>query len=159
MREHTDGDFPFANEWNAIARGVLEEDTAVVRGCAVGDGGTDDETIDVAAGEVRIGGAQFSIDAQSVTLESADPDDDRFDVAVAGRDGQVEAVTGTPSSTPKAPSIPDDHVLLAIVGVPAGATGVTEADLYDARPVAPNAQYSTAKAQAINRRLAGRQEL
>lgn len=134
MRELQDGDFTFANEWNALTRDALQG-TSVVSGCAVSDGGTNDMTISVASGRVAIDGIEYEVAQQSLTLQSADADDVRYDTVVVGTDATAEIVTGTPSPTPKAPPIPADHVLLGTVEVPAGASGVTDANIFDGRVV------------------------
>jgi hypothetical protein len=134
VRTHRDGEFPFANDFNAMAQ-ALEAGTQVESGCAVSDGGTDDLSLDVSAGSVVLDGTEASVGAQSVTLSGADADHDRYDLVVADGSGNASVVTGTASATPQAPSIPDGTVLLAIVEVPAGASGVTEANVNDARVV------------------------
>jgi hypothetical protein len=134
MREHTDGGFPFANDFNAIAQ-ALADDAAVLNGCGITDGGSDDMTVDVASGDVRIDGSNYSVGSQQVTLDAADGSNDRYDLIVAGTDGAAEKVTGTASSQPSAPSIPADHALLAIVIVQAGTSGVTDGDINGARGV------------------------
>lgn len=134
MREHADGDFPFANDFNALVRDALEGSTQVESGCAVSDGGTDDMSVSVASGSVVIDGAEYSISSQSVSLASADADYPRYDLIIADSSGATD-VTGTASSTPKAPSIPSKSVLLAIVEVPEGVSGVTDAEINDARVI------------------------
>lgn len=139
MREHTDGDFPFANDFNAVAQALADE-AVVISGCSVSDGDTNDMTVDVASGAVRINGSKVSVGVQSVSLPSSDSSDDRYDLVVVGTDGTAEAVTGTASSTPKAPSIPADHALLAIVLVSAGTSGVTDDEIFDVRGINPVVQ-------------------
>lgn len=134
MREFEDGDFPFANEWNAVVRDALTG-TCVTVGCVVSGDGTEDFSLSVASGSVAIGGDEYGVNSQTVSLQSADPDQPRYDLVVVGSDGTADAVSGTPSSTPRAPSIPEGHVLLAIVEVPADAAGVTDADVFDSRVV------------------------
>lgn len=134
MRQHVDGDFPFANDFNAVARGALTGD-CVLSGCSVTDGGTDDMNVDVASGTITYDGVATSISSTSKTLDAADGSNDRYDLLVAGDDGTVDVVTGTPSTEPAAPAIPDNHVLLAIVHVVAGTSGVTDGDINDARAV------------------------
>lgn len=134
MREHTDGDFLFANDFNALVRDALEGSTQVESGCGVSDGSTQDMSVEVASGAVVIDGTEHSITAQSVALASADADNPRYDLVVADSSG-AKAVTGTASATPKAPSIPSGSVLLAVVEVPAGASGVTDGEINDARVI------------------------
>jgi microcystin-dependent protein len=137
MRQHTDGDFPFANDFNAVARGALTGD-CVLDGCSVTDGGTNDYDVSVASGTITYDGTETSIASTTKTLSSSDANDDRYDLVVAGSDGTVDVVTGTASATPSAPPIPASHVLLAVVLVQAGASGVTDGDIYDARAVMSN---------------------
>jgi hypothetical protein len=155
MREVADGDFPFADEWNAVAVDALQG-TRVQTGCDVSPGGTDDLTLSVSTGVVEIGYDGTEVGAQSVTLQSADSDDDRYDLVVVGADATADAVVGTPSATPQAPAIPTDHCLLAIVEVPAGATGVTDESVYDARAVFPSEQFTSKREQSIVARLGRR---
>lgn len=131
MREHVDGDFPFAADFNALAR-ALADDASVVSGCRVAGNGTEDMTLEVSDGAVRIGGTKYEVASQAVTLDGADGDD-RYDLLVAGTDGDVEAVTGVPGTTPRAPSIPSDHAVLAVAAVAAEASGVLDEDVFDAR--------------------------
>lgn len=134
MREHTDGDFPFANDFNALVRDALGGGTQVESGCAVSDGGTDDTSVEVASGAVVIDGTEYSISNQTVNLASADPDQSRYDLVVADSSG-AKSVTGTASSTPKSPSIPSGSVLLAIVEMSADSDGVTDSNIHDARVI------------------------
>ncbi|WP_135851307.1 hypothetical protein [Halorussus salinus] len=134
MREHTDGDFPFANDFNALVRDALEGGTQVESGCDVSDGGTQDASVQVASGTVVIDGTDHSISDQTVSLDAPHAEKPRYDLVVADSSG-ARSVTGTASSTPKAPSIPSESVLLAIVEVPASASGVTDAEINDARVI------------------------
>ena len=129
MREHTDGDFPFANDFNAIVD-AISTGTHVVAGCAVSGGTAAGMNVDITAGSVAVDGDGTNVTAQTVTIPDADPDHDRYDLLVVGTDGTVDVVAGVASSTPTAPSIPTGHVLLAIVGVTAGATEIGDGAIY-----------------------------
>jgi hypothetical protein len=155
MRAVRDGDFPFANEWNAVARDALQG-TRVHSGCEVSEGGAQDFTLSVTSGVAEVAHDDFEVAEQSVTLESADADDPRYDLVVVGSDATAGAVTGTPSATPQAPPIPDGHALLAIVEVPAGASGVTDATIYDARAVFPSTQFVSKKRESAIARISTR---
>jgi|GEM_PF-2859084 len=135
MREHTDGSFPFANDFNAVVRDALASGTLVRSGCTVDDGGSNDLTLNVDSGDVFVNGSSVSVSGQSVTLDGADADHDRYDIVVVDGSGSAATVTGTATGTPKAPSIPSNAVLLAIVEVPADASGVTGTEINDARAV------------------------
>lgn len=156
MRRHYDGDFPHGADFNAVAVDALQG-TAISDGCLVDDGGTNDMSLSVAAGTARINDNRVGVSSQSVTLDAADGSYDRYDLVVVGTDGVAQKVTGTPASTPAAPQVPTDHVVLAVVYVQAGVSGVTDADIKDARAVFPKGQFVTSKREfAVNRRLSRR---
>lgn len=144
MREHVDGDFPFANDFNSIVQALNSR--YIESGLKVTDGGTNDLTVNIASGAASINGTSISPSSQTVTLQSADSTDDRYDLVVIGQDGTAERVTGTASTSPNAPSIPADHALLAIIFVQAGVSGVTDGDIYDARGIF-GSRYSDEEAQ------------
>lgn len=131
MREHADGDFPFAADFDALARS-LPTGTFVRSGCTLDDGGSEDMTLDVASGTAEVDWAEVPVAAQSVTVSEAD-EFDRYDLVVVDDAGEVRTVTGTTEQV--APSIPDGTALLGIVEVGANVTGVTDADVHDARIV------------------------
>lgn len=133
MREHVDGDFLFGNDMNSIVR-AMASDAAVISGCEVGDGGTNDLSVSINAGEIYSGGS-VSVASSTETLNAADSTNDRYDLITATSAGNTNYVAGTASSTPKAPSIPAGEALLAIILVRAGVSGVTNADINDARGV------------------------
>ena len=135
MREHTDGDFPFANDFNAVVRDALASGTLVRSGCTVSDSGSNNLQVSIASGDVFVDGNEIAIDSQSVTLAESDSEHDRYDLVVVDDTGTAQDVTGVASSTPTAPSIPSDAALLAIVAVQAGATDMVGAEIYDARVV------------------------
>lgn len=129
MREFIDGDFPFANEINALVRDG-PDGTYVDSGCSVSDGGTNDMTVDVASGTVYVNDSAISVSAQTVTLNAADSFK-RYDLIVVDSTGTASKVTGTQEKV--APSIPTDNALLATIEVPAGAAGVTNENILDGR--------------------------
>lgn len=75
----------------------------------------------------------------NVTLAAADPTDDRIDLIVAqvrdsaysgaNDDWLITDVTGTPSPSPVAPTLPDNSLILATVLVEAGDTSVDAANI------------------------------
>jgi len=132
VREHDDGGFPFANDFNALVA-ALTTGSHVVDGVAATADTATGMTVDIAAGTIVVDSSAVSVAAQSVTLDAADPDSDRYDLLVAGTDGSVDVIAGTPSGTPKAPAVPDGHVLLAIVGVTAGTGSLGDGDIFDVR--------------------------
>lgn len=131
MREFTDGDFPFANDFNALLRDA-PDGTYIDSGCSVGDGGTDDMNVDVASGDAFINDSSVSVGAQSVTLDAASSFK-RYDLIVVDGTGTAVKVTGATEKV--APSIPADTALLATIEVPANASGITNANINDGRVI------------------------
>lgn len=132
MREHTDGDFPFAHDFNVLVQALAGE-AAVLDGCEV-TLGTGDRDLDVDDGFIRLGGSSYDLDAGTVEVDPADDEENRYDLVVADEDGfRVEH--GEPNQPPVAPSIPDATVLLALVHSESGTDELTEFDLYDTRGI------------------------
>ena len=90
-----------------------------------------------------VAGGYRSTLASSGTLSvaSADPTNPRIDIVVAwvndlgtsSSGGQVQIYTGTPASSPSAPSAPANSVILAQIAVPAMATSITSGNIADER--------------------------
>ena len=114
--------------------------------------GTPNMTVVVAAGGAYIQGSEnlyqgmYFTDnrgAESVTVQVADPTNDRIDFIVihvkdseySGSDNEViiESITGTPAPIPVAPALPENSLLLARVAVNANATVITSSMLTDER--------------------------
>lgn len=81
---------------------------------------------------------------RTVSIAASDPTDPRIDLIAARcydaaddvgptSSWALEAVQGTASSSPSAPAVPANTVVLASVSVPAGATTVTSAAITDKR--------------------------
>jgi hypothetical protein len=128
-------------------------------------------SVQIAAGHALIAGSQtanqgfyiaFNDGATTVAIATANPTNPRIDrIVVAVQDAyyggtannQVifQAVTGTPASSPVAPSAPDNSLTLAYVAVAAGATSITNANITDLRPTAQLSEHAfTASATAAN---------
>lgn len=128
MRVLKDGDWIFGNDLNALVEAF--KGNAVESGCAVSDGGSTDMTVAVAAGVVEVAGVRVAVAGNNVVLAAASAFK-RYDLIVVNNSGVASKVDGTVEK--KAPDIPSGYVLLAIVEVPAAATGVTNANIYDCR--------------------------
>lgn len=128
MRVLKDGDWIFGNDLNALVEAF--KGNAVESGCAVSDGGSTDMTVAVAAGVVEVAGVRVAVGGNNVVLAAASAFK-RYDLIVVDNTGVASKVDGTVEK--KAPDIPSGYVLLAIVEVPAAATGVTNANIYDCR--------------------------
>lgn len=112
--------------------------------------------VTIAAGRALIAGTQtatqgfyiaFNDAPTNVAIASADPTNARIDlICVVVQDSyyggtlnnQVifQAVTGTPSGSPVAPSAPDNSLVLAHVAVAANATSIVSGNITDYRPFA-----------------------
>lgn len=81
-----------------------------------------------------------------VTISAADPTNPRIDLVVVAQEDAdyqgssnqpvLEVITGTPASSPVAPSAPASGVVLAQVSVAANATSIVTANISDERPTA-----------------------
>lgn len=77
----------------------------------------------VSAAQYYIQGVLYTSAAQTITLDAADPSDDRLDVIAIDDTGTVVKITGTASATPSEPNIDlGSQLQLAIVLVSAGST-------------------------------------
>lgn len=64
----------------------------------------------------------YTASATQVTLAASDPSNDRFDAIVVDQAGTVSTITGTASSNPVFPAIPDTQLLVQYVYVASGST-------------------------------------
>lgn len=166
------GSHPAEND-RLTATGVLwrSEGVADYGAMVVAQSATPAMSVQVAVGHAIIEGSQaanqgfyiaYNDAAATVAIAAADPSQARIDrICVVVQDAyyggtannQVifQAVTGTPSGSPVAPSEPANALTLALVAVAAGATSITNANITDTRT---RAQFSdtqfTAGATAAN---------
>jgi hypothetical protein len=112
-----------ATYWSAILNAHAKE--AVVSGCTPSKG-SGDWDVDIASGEVVVGGTQVSVSADTVTLSPSDSDD-RVDLVHVDSSGTVSSTEGTAATNPTAPDIPSGEVLLATVLVEGGASDLSSA--------------------------------
>jgi hypothetical protein len=133
-REHSDGDFPFAHEFNASLD--AHQGIGVLNGCSVDEGvsGADME-IRVNAGTVTSNAfGDVAVAEQTPTVTAAHASLPRYDVVTVDPEtGSVTITAGTPQATPAAPARPAGDVILAVVAVAAAVTSITNADIVDAR--------------------------
>ena len=110
-------------------------------------------SVQVAAGHALIAGTQtatqgfyiaYNDGATTIAIATANPTNPRIDrIVVAVQDAYYggtannpvlfQAVTGPPASSPVAPAAPSNSITLAYVGVAAGATSITNANITDQR--------------------------
>lgn len=82
-------------------------------------------TFDVSDLYYFIDNQYLSSSAVQITLDPADPTDDRFDIIVVDENGTVSIVKGTPSTPPASPNIQWNQVVVTTVLVSAGSTTPT----------------------------------
>jgi len=159
MQELNDGDGQQALDVNQLIRRLQY---AVKNGCAISPG-TNDLTVQVAAGAAVFDGSAISVSAQNnVSLAAADPDDPRKDVVYLDGNGTLRVATGIPEPAQPSdqirratyrPAPPDlsatDAVVLAEVWVPAGANDIVADDISDRRLFA-DAAFRDVTADSIN---------
>lgn len=116
--------------WSAITNAHNLE--AVIEGCAPSKG-TGNWAVDVAEGRVAVNGQNYPVEAQSVSVPSANATNPRVDLVTLGRDATLAVTAGTPATDPAAPDIPEGRVVVAVVFVPAGAASITASDINDYR--------------------------
>lgn len=109
--------------------------TGVVSGCAVTAQGTPDMTVAVAAGVIRVNSLLPAVAAGNVTVTAADATNPRIDLIVANDSGTKACTAGTAAASPKAPAVPANSVLLAMVYVPAADTTMATNQITDKRCV------------------------
>jgi hypothetical protein len=118
---------------NTLVMGI--EGDGVISGCAVTAQGTPDMTVAVASGEVRVNDKIATVTSGNVTITTADPSNPRIDLVVVNDSGTKSVTAGTPGAQPKAPDIPANSVLLAMVYVPANDTTIATNQITDKRVI------------------------
>jgi hypothetical protein len=107
----------------------------VISGCDVTAQGVPNMTVAVASGKVRVSQTIVPVTAGNVTISAANPTNPRIDLVVVNNAGTKSAVTGTAAANPKAPALPANSVLLAMVYVPASATSIPSNLITDKRVI------------------------
>lgn len=108
--------------------------TYVTSGCAVTAQGTPDMTVAVAAGNAVVNDTYVTVAGGNVTVTAADANP-RIDLIRADNTGTKGITTGTAAANPKAPALPANNVLLAMVYVPGSATEITSDLITDKRVI------------------------
>jgi len=111
----------------------------VISGLGVSQQGTANMTVQVAAGLVRIQGFFAYVAAlSSLAIGAASASADRIDLVVCDYNGAVSVVAGVAAGEPVAPAIPPNSIALAQVYVPANASAIDNARIYDRRVLVPD---------------------
>jgi len=106
----------------------------VLSGCAVTANVTPDMFVNVAAGVVKINEARVTVSSvsnQAITV--ADGSNPRRDILEVGANGTVDYTAGTPAAIPYPPDLAEDHILLAVIEVPASDTTISSDQIKDSR--------------------------
>lgn len=120
----------FQEDWSIISDGISRKN-CVLQGCLVT--ATTLLTLNVALGSVLSNNALFAIPAATIAVGTADATNPRIDYVVITSAGAKAIRAGTAAATPSAPALTANDVVLAIVYVPATATTLTSANIYDRR--------------------------
>lgn len=115
----------------------------VVSGCGVTAQGTPDMTVAVAAGTIQESDTAYSITGANATITAADGSNPRIDLVCAKTDDTLVVTAGTAAANPKAPDIPANNILLAIVYVPASDTAIETGQITDKRAIVPQVTTTT----------------
>ena len=123
--------------------------TGVVSGCAVTESGTPAQTVDVAAGVVRLLGKTITASAQTdKAVTAANGTNPRIDLISINSSGTAVVTAGTAAAQPVLPDIPASSVPLATLYVPANDNVHGDAQINDKRvfiPAASAGEYATAR--------------
>ncbi len=108
--------------------------TGILSGCVVTESSPTAQTVDIALGEVMIGGEQVTVAVQlDEAVSSADGSNPRKDLISIDSTGSVVITAGTPAAVPAAPAVPADSVPLAILLVPTSDNDHEDAQISDKR--------------------------
>jgi hypothetical protein len=103
----------------------------VVSGCAVTGVGT--LTVTVAAGEVRIGGVNYTVAGNTVAMAAADGTYARYDLVEVNTSGVADNTDGTATAFPVFPDPTASRVVLCAIPRPIGDDAIATADVIDKR--------------------------
>lgn len=107
----------------------------VLSGCAVTAQGSPDMTVAVAAGTIQWNGVSVTVASGNVTITAANGTNPRIDLVVVDNAGVKSATAGTAAASPKAPALPANSIMLAMVYVPANDTTIATNQIVDKRTI------------------------
>jgi hypothetical protein len=109
--------------------------TGVFSGCAVSQRAAGaNMSVDVASGVVALAGVTAAVASGNVAIGAADATNPRLDLVVSDGSGTKSVIAGTAAAAPKEATLDTTtYILLAQVYVPAAATTITTARIYDRR--------------------------
>lgn len=121
--------------------------TGVISGCAVTAQGTPNMTVAVASGVIAFEGDIANVTGANVTIEAAHATLPRFDLILINKSGTLVNPTagngkGTAAAEPVFPAVPADHLVAAVVYIPALDTAIGATQIVDKRvPVSVTRSY------------------
>ena len=106
----------------------------VVSGLQTTAQATPNMTVEVASGVIYMeNGERFEVEADTMSVLAADPDNPRIDIIYINGTGKVSYYPGTAAAVPEAPETPSGSQLLAEIAVAANATVIEAANITDKR--------------------------
>jgi len=141
MEQFSDGEFPFAAQFQSVIRDLFDDDTFVKGGVTnelvvtinMGTLGQAD-TLQVATGEAEVQGTTVTKGAATnVQIDAEGTLNQRYDLVTIASTGTVNVTKGTTNRV--APDIPSGECVLAVVGVPNGNTSIGSVNIHDARAI------------------------
>ncbi len=134
-QDHASQSQPFASDFDAMT----DVNSGVVSGCTPTANGTG-LGVNVASGVVVVNGAVVSVSPSTpaVTLTAADGTNPRVDLVHVNSSGTVAKTDGTAASSPVAPALPANVVLLAEIHLPASTTTLANTHVSDKIIVIPD---------------------
>jgi len=146
VAEYIDGQILFANDINSITRSLRK--VHVIRGWEVTESATPDLNTNVAPGSGYINGTVVETTTTTTLAHTPDTVNPKKDLIIwNSATGALEVVAGTPAevapagetdprkmTSPAPPAPPNaDDIIIAEVYVPANATAITNAEIFDKR--------------------------
>jgi len=128
-----DEKFWFASDFNSMidalqGNGIITGLVVTQRGAGV------NMSVDVATGSYVANGTNVGKSSvTNVAIAASDPTNPRYDIIQASSAGAITAVTGTPASSPLVPDTSANQIRLAKIYVPANATQILNAQIFDGR--------------------------
>jgi len=123
-----DGDIVYDTHWLSLKRALAGN--AIVSGMGVTEDAPASMDVIVAAGVYYSAGAREVYAGGTITIDPADPADDRWDLISGGPAG-LTYTAGVPGVITVPPNLPSaDDIVIALVKVPTGAVTIVNANIY-----------------------------
>lgn len=126
----------FSCDWQAALAGV--KGNGVLSGCGLSESGTPDMNVVVASGVVRIDGVNYAVTGGNAAVGSNASGNPRIDLISVDDNDTITVTAGTAAATPDAPEIPSGGILLGLVYVANGETGLADAEIFNRQVIVEN---------------------